>query len=321
MATFDTLFSTHETAFETEEKRRWVVENTSIGDRQMMIKNLVFRYPKFDEIVGELTKFHAPVEGGVVQCGYAGGFIGDSQSGKTSIVRAFRRIEAHQPYVLDDGMTQYPVAFVQGVEQMNRGDLVSGIFDATEAPSTPRMTRDTVKKLAAWRVQMSGVKLIILDDAHFVFEGRRDIKAGVIGILKDLLDKRLCNILLVGMTSIDSGLLDFVQLYRRGHFPAQRIDDFDETKTLHKVEYLGFLNGVSIRLPFLRDSNLQNPEYFPHFLEQTKGLKGATMDIIVDAGNRALDERATHVSGRHLYEACFKRARPGQKTIPFQGVA
>lgn len=313
------FFDFHTEVFETAEQRRFVVENKSRDQRQTMIEHLVFRYPKFDEIVHNLAKFHNPVEGGHAQCGYAGGLIGDSRSGKTAILSALSKMPEHKPVHLADGTIHYPMAYIPGRADMNRADLVGEIFEATEATSVPRLTREAAKKLGAWRVQMSGVKLLVVDDAHFIFQSRRDMREGVLDILKNLLDRRLCNILLVGMDDIDSGLMQFVQLYRRGHFPAQRIDAFDESVTA-KVDYNGFLKVVSKMLPFEMESRLEQQAYFGAFLEQTGGLRGATMDIVIDAGCYALDDRATHVSGRHLYQACFKRAKPRQKSIPFEGL-
>lgn len=315
-----TLFPFHTEVFDTPEKRAAAAAKTP-GERQTMIQNLVFRYPGFEEVVGNLVSFHTPVGEGHAQCGYAGGLVGDSRSGKTTIVSALRQMPPHMPQKQGDGSFQYPVAFVQAFSNMNKQDFVSGIYDATEAPSVPRMTRDTVRDLGRRRVLMSGVKLLIVDDAHFIFEARRDVKEGVVSIMKELLDKRLCNILLVAMDSIDRGLLDFVQLYRRGHFPAQRIKDYDKTSMIDKVEYLGFLKGVSKRMPFAEETDFGSEELFPHFIEQTNGLKGATMDIIIDAGNIALDARAPRVTRQHLYEACFKRILPGQKTVPFARAA
>lgn len=313
----DTLFPFHTTVFATAEERRIVVGKTP-DERQTMIERLVFRYPGFEENVQKLVVFHRPVEEGHAQCGFAGGFIGGPRSGKSTVISAFRQMPEHGPQTQQDGSKLYPVAWVQGRSGMNNFDLVGAIFKATGSSSVPRMTRDSVKEQGARRILMSSVRLLIIDDAHHLFRGRRETKENVIDILVDLLNKRLCNILLVGVKDIDDGMEQFAHFHGRGHFPAPRIEPYVPTDLKHKVEFNGFLKGVSTRLPFLEESRLDAPDLFPHFVEATKGLKGAAMDIIVDAGCIALTSKASRVTGRHLYEACFKRAKPGQKSLPFQ---
>lgn len=318
MTDLNYYFPTHKRAFNTAEERL-AASQLSPSERQGMIENMVFEYPEFETMVEKIELFHQPVEGGHSAVGFVGGLLGESRSGKTEVIRSFR--SNHLPITVDGLGTQYPVAYVQCSDKMSKITLARDIYSATMASSIPsRMPQDSAKHFARTRVKNCGVKLLILDDAQMIFENRRDNTAGIMGVMKELLDSRLCQILLVGTTDVYVGLKDFIHIYRRGGFPVQDMPVYDGSRDA-QLKYLGYLKGISKLLPFEQDSDLGRASYFNHFIEQTGGLKGSTSIIVIDAGRKALNERSPCIQPHHLHAACFDRARPGQTFIPFTGVS
>jgi ABC-type glutathione transport system ATPase component len=90
----------HTEAFLTPEARI-AAASLPKSQRQLMIKNLLYRYPEFKKGLKFITNFHRPGSDDLHDTGVIGGLLGESRAGKTMICRYFTSL--HQNGVEEEG--------------------------------------------------------------------------------------------------------------------------------------------------------------------------------------------------------------------------
>ena len=306
----------HTTPFETDAARREAAALPK-GQRQMLIKHILFPYEQFVENSEKLARFHFPVkETGIADTGSLGVMSGNSRSGKTQILKAY--IKNYPPVRNCDGFT-FPVVYVQCRLAMGGAEIARQIHIATgrtppSKPSPGDFNHGTLSRLLDY-----GVKLILLDDAHFIFQTRRDRRDVFLEFLKDILDEDCCNVLAVGLVGIADAFRQSMQLSGRGGLPAINVDDCDDSTKVGRSDFRMFLDGIDERLPFRRSSLLAHQDYVDDFFAATDGSRGRAMNIVRSAAYRALNDDAPMVTHAHLRAATADRAVVDADEIGFDG--
>lgn len=305
----------HTTPFVTEEARL-AASQLPAAVRQAMVENLLYEYPQFENVTKGISKFHRPVDGGKHGTGWIAGLLGDSRAGKSFLLQAYAG--QFQPALEDDGY-HFPVVYIQARADWDLLEFGRQIYTATGASSVPRLSASALNTKAGNRLINHHVELLIIDDFQFVLEAAPHKMKSFLSLVKHVADLRSCNVLLSGLPQIEGGVVANLQVAGRGGFPKFRLDGHDPSIQEEQLKYRAFLKGVDNRLPFAESSELHAIAYQSDFLHLTGGSVGLTMNIVIDAAFKAVNEGERRIRRRHLREAAFVRMDAKARYLPFAG--
>ncbi|OCJ11207.1 hypothetical protein A6U86_22270 [Rhizobium sp. AC27/96] len=304
----------HMTPFLSDAKRL-EASLLSPGERQEMVKNVLFPYEQFLTVSEQIQSFHRPVKGGQPDTGWMAGVIGQFRSGKTFILQNFAR--QFQPKQTDTGF-EHQVIYLQARADWDSLELGRQIYLATGIPTTPRISTSTLNTKAARRIIECGVKLIIIDDAHCLLGAAGRRRTVFISLIKYLLDNvNACNVLLAGPSIVKQSMENDMQMIGRGGFPTFNVEGFDPKTVEGRTKFRIFLHGVDERLPFRTLSNLSSKRYVADLVEVSDGSVGMVMNIVIAAAYRAINDGTACVMPEHLHQAAKERMPTGKTYIPF----
>lgn len=308
----------HTTPFLTAEDRV-AASQLPPAERQAMVKNVLFPYEQFLAVTQQVEKFHRPVKGGAADTGWMAGLIGEYRSGKTFILQNFAR--QYPPILTEKGFEQ-EVIYLQARLDWDSLELGRQIYQATGAPTVPRLSTSTLNTQATRRIIDCNVKLVIVDDAHCLLgtAGRR--RTVFVSLIKYLLDQvNACNVLLVGPSIVERSMESDLQMIGRGGFPRFRLEGFDIKTKEGRNQFRIFLHGVDQRLPFRELSQLADKRYLSDLIEISDGSLGMVMNIVIAAGYEAINENTGCIMREHLMQAAKDRLPSGKTYKPFgQGI-
>ncbi|MFS8147636.1 TniB family NTP-binding protein [Rhizobium sp. BR 249] len=269
-------------------------------DRQHMIETLLYPYPLFKEGVAFLEKFHRPVNGGRHGTGKLGGLMGVSRVGKSQICKFYA---AGHPMRLDDDREVYPLVVIQATSDMKPKNFANQVCLATGARTLGAMNADALLQRAVDRLVQAKTELLIIDDAHFMIEGRRtDDARHFRTFLKTACDTSAFNILVVGEVSLKSFITATDFLHRRGLFPHQVLHPLEDSNDEFE-RFRILLDGIDNRLPFASKSGLSDPGIAFDVHRFSGGLIGAVMNLIQYAAYEAINESTAKIMPEHLRRA------------------
>jgi hypothetical protein len=269
----------------------------SASVRQALMETMLVPYPQFRDGIKFIRKFHVPVEGGTPSVGRIGGLLGESRVGKTVICNYF---VSENPPSYDDEGESYPVVYVQASDEMKLPSLADRICIATGARSLTvkhKLVVDaTLLRLAAAKTQ-----LLIIDDAHFMYDGRNQTdRRNFISFVKMVADQKLASILLVGEDSILDTIDATPTLSGRG-FVYESLRAF--SKDDEKKNFRNLLLAVEDRLPFAKHSNFIEKSIADDLHRFSGGLIGRLVNLIRQASYFAIDDGSAYIMREHLRDA------------------
>ncbi|MDX0405532.1 AAA family ATPase [Sinorhizobium medicae] len=310
----------HEVSYANANQAREEMLRLSPAARQKLVENLLYRYPRFNETYGQLSLLHRPGPQGAPITGQIAGFLGNSRAGKSWLLKTFLR--ENKPYRPADGAGYvFPMAYIEVMERWGAPDVASALFLATGASSVPYISGKSLETKCVRRVATHGTPLVVFDDAHYIFAAPPAKRRSILSLIKALVDSRACSVWLAGLNTVESSMLDESQHLNRGGFPTVHLAEHDLSLPDEFDDYLGFLIGVSNRLPFAEDSMLDREEWQAEWRLAANGSVGLTMNIVIDAARRAIADGSPCIQGHHLREVCFMRKRIGDLTYPFEKAA
>ncbi|MBX9455548.1 MAG: ATP-binding protein [Rhizobium sp.] len=302
----------HRTAFQNAADRAEAA-SSPVLERQMMIKNLLFEYPQFQSVIGNVAKFHIPVEDtGLADIGVVGGVMGESRAGKSKILESYSR---RFPSVVEDDIVTYPVVYIEARADWDSLEFARQIFRATGKQYVPRAGVAAMNTAVTLRLRDHRTTLLIVDDSHFIFDSKRTRKTNV-SLIKEIVDAQFCNVLLAGLPSIETAVEHEAQLRGRGGFPRFDVKAFNTKTKAGRDNYRLFLHGIDQRLPFAESSDLASKAFSDELRRMSNGSVGLTMNVVRAAALMALNAGTRRVLGTHLRAAAEQRAlldrtRPG----------
>lgn len=269
----------------------------SASVRQALMETMLVPYPQFRDGIKFIRKFHVPVEGGNPSAGRIGGLLGESRVGKTVICNYF---VSQNPPSYDDEGESYPVVYVQASDEMKLPSLADRICIATGARSLTvkhKLVVDaTLLRLAAAKTQ-----LLIIDDAHFMYDGRNQTdRRNFISFVKMVADQKLASVLLVGEDSILDTIDATPTLSGRG-FVYESLRAF--SKDDEKKNFRNLLLAIEDRLPFAKPSNFIEKSIADDLHRFSGGLIGRLVNLIQQASYFAIDDGSAQIMREHLRDA------------------
>lgn len=278
------------------------------SQRQLMIKNLLYRYPEFKKGLEFIKNFHRPGSDDLHDTGVIGGLLGEGRVGKSVIYKYFASL--HPNGVGDDGET-FPIVWLEATEQMTPTHMADRLYYLTGARSIPMMKPDAKMDKAVLRLAAAKTELLIIDEAQDLFYNRPQPQVRAFrSSLKTLSDANLFNILLVGEERLNEIINEYNSLANRGGFYSETIEplgDSDEEFEMFRL----FLDKIDERLPFAAPSGLNNAAWAKDLHYYSEGKIGRLMNLIIRAAMMALKQDTACVMVEHLREAVNRMRKPG----------
>ncbi|MGO7130374.1 TniB family NTP-binding protein [Rhizobium leguminosarum] len=305
----------HMTSFKSDAERQ-AAASLSVEKRQDMITNLLVPHRLFERGLAFIRdRFHRPVEGGRHAAGWIGGLLGDSRTGKSFLAQYYA---SQNPPVFGERGWRIPVAYLEARGDWDRIEFARQIFAATAASTIPRMTIASMNSTVTRRLAEMETELLVIDDAHFLFEVSRTKSGSHASLLQHIANQKVCNILLVGLRSIQNAVEENTQLFNRGQFPSFTMKEFDHGKPNGRARLKIFLADVDARLPFPSLSNLHKEEYLHDFITVGGGSVGKIMNVIIPSSYMGINRGSPVITREFLRIAAEDRLPSGQTLIPFR---
>lgn len=235
--------------------------------------------------------------------------IGESNMGKTSIVKEFYR--TCQDYTLEDeeGMSVVvkPIILAQSPSKADEKGLYISIL---EAFWTPFRSTDTLTKLRSqtlYLMRECNVKMLILDEIHHLLGGTPVQQRTVMQALKSLGNELMIPIVGVGIKNASLVLSSSPEL-------ASRFDLITLTKWELDKNFRGLLNSFEKRLPLKKASLLHSKEKAPLLYTISRGNLGDLHRLLIECATFAINQDIEEITVDIIKQ--FKWVKPTSKISP-----
>ena len=197
--------------------------------------------------------------------------VGDSNNGKTSVVKKF--LKMHMP---TDGIETdaVPVIIVQAPPRPDVGMFYDSILDEILIPFKKSDSLSRKDAEITYYFSKLGTKMLIVDEIHNILSGSVAKQKEFMNALKNLNNKLLLPIVLVGIKeALNATNTDF-QISSR--FKPMYLKRWN-----FNSEYKALLKSIEKILPLKKESNLaENDKLAEYILEMSEGLLGEIIEII-----------------------------------------
>ena len=197
--------------------------------------------------------------------------VGDSNNGKTSVVKKF--LKMHMP---TDGIETdaVPVIIVQAPPRPDVGMFYDSILDEILIPFKKSDSLSRKDAEITYYFSKLGTKMLIIDEIHNILSGSVAKQKEFMNALKNLNNKLLLPIVLVGIKeALNATNTDF-QISSR--FKPMYLKRWNFNN-----EYKALLKSIEKIMPLKKESNLaENDKLAEYILETSEGLLGEIIEII-----------------------------------------
>ena len=182
--------------------------------------------------------------------------------------------------------------------------------------SAPRrhVTRHEAQALAARRMQLAGVKLLVIDELHNAL-GRRDEPVDL--LLKGFLqDSHGLAVVVIGTEVLGDFLTDPMKKEVEGRFWETKLDPFDLPKFLHVVR--AALRQYADALNITLGPDVENDPHFPLRIIEGSGFSmGLSMRLIATVMVSVHENGYGSASRHHFREMCARMPGLARRQNPF----
>lgn len=223
--------------------------------------------------------------------------VGDSHSGKSSLVRRF--LDLHPP---TDGVYEAacPVYYLESCpSEPDEGRLYDEILQDMLIPF--RYSDKPSKKMAEveYQFEQIGVRVIILDEIHHALSGSALKQRVFLNSIKSLHNKMQRPIVLVGTHEAQFVTSSDPQFASRFKMEALKRWGYD-------VEFQKFLARLEMTLPFERASLLASPDISKCLYKRAEsGCIGDFVDLVVEAAILAINNGKERITNKEIKECDF----------------
>ena len=197
--------------------------------------------------------------------------VGDSNNGKTSVVKKFYK--SHMP---TDGIETdaVPVIIVQAPPRPDVAMFYDAILDEILIPFKKSDSLSRKESEITYYFQKLGTKMLIVDEIHNILSGSVAKQKEFMNALKNLNNKLLMPIVLVGIKeALNATNTDF-QI-------SSRFKPIYLKRWSFNAEYRGLLKSIEMILPLKKESGLANDDKLASYiLESSEGLLGEIIELL-----------------------------------------
>lgn len=227
--------------------------------------------------------------------------IGDSNSGKTTVIRRFKDFSG-KPYVSDDATSIRPVIYVE-IHKPDERELYTAILSQFWAPHNPAAPLAKLRHQAIHLLRKSQTRMLIIDEAHTIINGSPARRMDTMNELKMLGNVLSIPLVLVGTRNAASLLVldsQYASRYELVSLPAWTANS----------EFQGFLKSFESILPLKKASRLYSPELTTLIHEISGGNTGNVEYLLRECAKEAI-KKGSEVIDRKLLEKnkCMRPTR------------
>jgi hypothetical protein len=227
--------------------------------------------------------------------------IGESGTGKTSVLRSFRR--KHRP-MRDDSGLNVPILSATVPSMPTVKSLAEVLLAAIGDPAPGRGTENEKSRRLRTLMVNTGTRMVMIDEfQHFYDRGKRRIMHHVADWLKVLIDDTKSTLVVAGLPSCRAVIDQNEQLARRFLAPIQ-LSRFDWGSDDQREDFLAIMEAFSegIRSKY-KIPDLHSEDMALRFYCATGGLIGLVSKLLRYAVEAVATEKRTSVRLEDLHMA------------------
>lgn len=219
--------------------------------------------------------------------------IGDSNNGKTSVVRKFFR--DHPP---TDGRMEdaYPVVYVQAPPVPDERRFYDEILSVLMVPFRHRDAPSQKIEDIKYYFEKIGTRMLIVDEIHNVLSGSVIKQRAFMNALKNLGNKMMIPIVLVGTK--DALVATSTDMQISSRFKPVRL-------SLWKLDrdFVQLLASIEQTLPLKKPSSLASKELAPEIQRLSEGQIGEIVSVVNEAAIMAIKTGSERITMKEI-DAC-----------------
>lgn len=285
------------------------------ADKHEQLYSIFVNHARNREVMQFINRAYKPVEGGLHGRGSIAAVIGPSRTGKTYGVQQF--IADHAEYLSNDGV-KVPILVVDCPVEGGVRAVLESVTDALAISVSPRITNANLMQTILREVVRAEVEFIVFDEAQEMFpQKNKRLLSFARSFLRKLLNLRRFNIVCIGLPETYSIIAEDSQLIGRGGLPHKSVQPYDWGDPDDRKHFRVLCQKFDEELPF-ENSGFVEMDYSSRLFNASQGSIGLLKNLILAAGERALNEDALRIERRHFAEVYNERKRPGQTFNPFR---
>lgn len=223
---------------------------------------------------------------------------GDSNNGKTAILKKFYRDFSKDEYIDEDGdlIHLMPIVYVISESSSDESIMFSKILSAMNVPVNHKEKVTKKKEEVIYNLGIMKTKLIIIDEIQNVLQGPYNKMTQLITSLKTLNNTTAIPIILAGTQDAMSAIS--IDNQTKSRFKPLELPNWNNDENFSR-----FITTIEAMLPLKKASNLyQNYELLTYIHELSNGCIGEVIDILKDASIYAIRTKSERITKKEIKE-------------------
>ena len=223
---------------------------------------------------------------------------GDSNNGKTAILKKFYRDFSKDEYIDEDGdlIHLMPIVYVISESSSDESVMFSKILSAMNVPVNHKEKVTKKKEEVIYNLGIMKTKLIIIDEIQNVLQGPYNKMTQLITSLKTLNNTTAIPIILAGTQDAMSAIS--IDNQTKSRFKPLELPNWNNDENFSR-----FITTIEAMLPLKKASNLyQNYELLTYLHELSNGCIGEVIDILKDASIYAIRTKSERITKKEIKE-------------------
>lgn len=223
---------------------------------------------------------------------------GDSNNGKTAILKKFYRDFSKDEYIDEDGdlIHLMPIVYVISESSSDESIMFSKILSAMNVPVNHKEKVTKKKEEVIYNLGIMKTKLIIIDEIQNVLQGPYNKMTQLITSLKTLNNTTAIPIILAGTQDAMSAIS--IDNQTKSRFKPLELPNWNNDENFSR-----FITTIEAMLPLKKASNLyQNYELLTYIHELSNGCIGEVIDILKDASIYAIRTQSEKITKKEIKE-------------------
>lgn len=223
---------------------------------------------------------------------------GDSNNGKTAILKKFYRDFSKDEYIDEDGdlIHLMPIVYVISESSSDESVMFSKILSAMNVPVNHKEKITKKKEEVIYNLGIMKTKLIIIDEIQNVLQGPYNKMTQLITSLKTLNNTTAIPIILAGTQDAMSAIS--IDNQTKSRFKPLELPNWNNDENFSR-----FVTTIEAMLPLKKASNFyQNYELLTYLHELSNGCIGEVIDILKDASIYAIRTKSEKITKKEIKE-------------------
>ena len=223
---------------------------------------------------------------------------GDSNNGKTAILKKFYRNFSKDEYIDEDGdlIHLMPIVYVISESSSDESIMFSKILSAMNVPVNHKEKVTKKKEEVIYNLGIMKTKLIIIDEIQNVLQGPYNKMTQLITSLKTLNNTTAIPIILAGTQDAMSAIS--IDNQTKSRFKPLELPNWNNDENFSR-----FVTTIEAMLPLKKASNIyQNYELLTYLHELSNGCIGDVIDILKDASIYAIRTKSEKITKKEIKE-------------------